>query len=208
MKLDIVYLDIETVPTDEAIEHEFGPKFDFNAATDEQKERIKWMSLSGATGKVICLSVARSDAAPVAITGSEADIIKAFWEGSRAANLFVGHNILDFDLRFLVQRSIVLGIRPSRDIPFIRFRQSPVYDTMHEWSKWGREHISLDNLCRALGVASSKTGGMDGSLVFPAYLEGRLPEIADYCREDVRAVRDCYKRMLFIPVAETGLSVQ
>jgi predicted PolB exonuclease-like 3'-5' exonuclease len=111
----------------------------------------------------------------------------------------VGHNILDFDLRFIYQRSIIKQIKPSREIPFARFRNAPIFDTMQEWSKWGREHISLDLLSRALGIPSPKEG-LDGSKVYPYYCAGRLPEICDYCKRDVETVRQVYRRLTFASI--------
>jgi len=46
---------------------------------------------------------------------------------------------------------------------------------MHEWSKWGREHISLDLLSRALGIPSPKEG-LDGSKVYPYCCAEKLSE--------------------------------
>ena len=133
-------------------------------------------------------------------TDDETEIIQSFWKlVDRNCNLFVGHNILDFDLRFIYQRSIIHQIKPSREIPFARFRNAPIFDTMHEWSKWGREHISLDLLSRALGIPSPKEG-LDGSKVYPYYCAGKLPEICDYCKRDVETVRQVYRRLTFASV--------
>ena len=52
-------------------------------------------------------------------------------------------------MRFLYQRSVIHQIKPLRDIPFARFRNAPIFDTMQEWSKWGREHVSLDTLVKS-----------------------------------------------------------
>jgi predicted PolB exonuclease-like 3'-5' exonuclease len=110
--------------------------------------------------------------------------------------LFVGHNILDFDLRFMYQRSVIHQIRPSRELPFGRFHNDPIFDTMHEWSRWGRESISLDRLSRALSIPSPKEN-VDGAKVYPYYRAGRLEEICDYCKRDVDSVRQVYRRLTF-----------
>src|SRR5262249_43208719 len=103
-------------------------------------------------------------------TLDEPAMLREFWsklEGfSVRRDLIVGHNIFDFDLKFIYKRSVICGVRPSVDLSFARYRSQPIFDTMHEWEKWGYgSKISLDKLARILGLPSSKAGGMDGSLV-------------------------------------------
>jgi predicted PolB exonuclease-like 3'-5' exonuclease len=194
--MKILYFDIETVPTDQSLK-EHG-LLEAQIQIDEA-EIIKKLSLSAATAKIICLGYAIEPSLTHAVDvleGEETDIIKNFWKLAADCNLFVGHNILDFDLRFIVQRSVIHQIKPSRDIPFSRFRNAPVYDTMHEWSKWGREHTSLDSLAKALGIPSPKEN-LDGSKVYPYYRAGRLGEIIAYCKRDVDSVRQIYHRLTF-----------
>jgi len=194
--MKIFFFDIETVPTDRALED--NGLLDTQIKLDEP-ELIKKLSLSAATAKIICLCYAVEPSLTNSIEvlqGEETDIIKGFWKLAIDYNLFVGHNILDFDLRFIYQRSVIHQIKPSRDIPFTRFRNAPIYDTMQEWSKWGREHASLDSLSKALGIPSPKEN-LDGSKVYPYYRAGKLPEIIEYCKRDVESVRQVYKRLTF-----------
>jgi hypothetical protein len=115
--MKILYFDIETVPTDKALQE--------NGLLDEQlkldeAEIIKKLSLSAVTAKIICLCYAFEPSVSGTIEvlqGDETEIIKGFWKIVPDCNLFVGHNILDFDMRFLYQRSVILQIKPSRDIP-------------------------------------------------------------------------------------------
>jgi len=194
--MKIFYFDIETVPTNKALQE--NGLLDAQIKLDEP-ELIKKLSLSAVTAKIICLCYAIEPSVSGTIEvlqGEETDIIKGFWKIVPDCNLFVGHNILDFDMRFIYQRSVIHNIKPSRDIPFTRFRNAPIYDTMQEWSKWGREHTSLDNLSKALGIPSPKEN-LDGSKVYPYYRAGKLPEIVEYCKRDVESVRAVYKRLTF-----------
>lgn len=191
-----IFLDIETVPTDQSLkEHSL---LDSQMQLDEA-ELIKKLSLSAATAKIICLCYTIEPSASVTVEvlqGEEPDIIKNFWKLALDCNLFVGHNILDFDLRFIYQRSVIHQIKPTRDIPFARFRNAPIYDTMQEWSKWGREHASLDTLSKALGIPSPKET-LDGSKVYPYYRAGKIAEIVEYCKRDVDSTRQVYRRLTF-----------
>ena len=194
--MKICFLDIETVPTDRSLLENglLEPQIQLDEA-----ELLKKLSLSAVTAKIICICYAIEP--PVgcevqALQGAETEIINAFWKLAADCNLFVGHNILDFDLRFIYQRSIIHQIKPSRDLPFARFRNAPIYDTMQEWSKWGREHASLDTLSKALSIPSPKES-LDGSKVYPYYRAGKLAEIIEYCKRDVDSTRQVYRRLTF-----------
>lgn len=197
----ICFFDIETIPTEQSLRD--GGLLEAQALPGEA-DILKKLSLAGATARILCLAYAiepEPDSAVHVLHGSEAEILRGFWKLAADCDLFVGHNILDFDLRFIYQRSVIHQIKPSREIPFARFRNNPVYDTMQEWSKWGRDRISLDLLARALGIPSPKEC-LDGSKVYPYYCAGRLPEICEYCKCDVETVRQIYRRLTFSGKAE------
>ena len=198
--MNILFFDIETVPTEQSLQH--SGLLEAQMQLDEA-EIIKRLSLSAATARILCLAYALEPPAdfPVAVLGGdEREILQSFWKLATETNLFVGHNVLDFDLRFIHQRSIIHQIKPSRELPFARFRSAPIFDTMHEWSKWGREHVSLDLLARALGIPSPKEC-LDGSKVYPYYRAGKLAEICEYCKCDVDTVRQVYRRLTFAPAS-------
>jgi len=191
-----LYLDIETVPTEPSLRDHGLLESQLQLG---EAEIIKRLSLSAATARILCLAYVfdpPADAAVEVLHGDEKDILREFWKLAIETHLFVGHNILDFDLRFICQRSIIHQIKPSREIPFARFRSAPVYDTMQEWSKWGREHVSLDLLAKALAIPSPKEN-LDGSQVYPYFKAGKLAEIYEYCRRDVDTVRQVYRRLTF-----------
>jgi predicted PolB exonuclease-like 3'-5' exonuclease len=104
---------------------------------------------------------------------------------------------MEFDFRFIYKRSIILGVQPSRDLNFARYRSNPIFDTMKEWEKWGAQGTSLHKLSIALGLASPKEEGIDGSKVYDYFLAGKGDEICEYCKRDVDATRRVYKRMIF-----------
>ena len=194
--MKILFFDIETIPTEESLRH--SGLLEAQMQRDEA-EIVKRLSLSAATARILCLAYALEpplDSPVVVVNDTEQEILQSFWRLAAEANLFVGHNVLDFDLRFIYQRSIIHRIKPSRELPFARFCNSPIFDTMHEWSKWGREHVSLDLLSRALGIPSPKEC-LDGSQVYPYYRAGKFIEICDYCKCDVDTVRQVYRRLTF-----------
>ena len=111
----------------------------------------------------------------------------------------VGHNVASFDLRFLMHRYIVNGIRPhsviSRAAQAKPWESDKVFDTMVQWAGVGNR-IKLDKLCKALDVPTPK-GDIDGSMVWDFVNAGRIDEVAAYCKKDVEATRQVYKRMTF-----------
>lgn len=198
-----LFFDIETVPAGEekhAIIKEIYEKKieDGKKAPDTFEEYLSHTTFDGSFGKIICISYAINDGATETLSGDEKEILKSFWEIAKGINLFVGFNVIGFDLRFIYQRSIVLGVRPSIELNFARYRNFPIYDVMMEWGKWDfGSTIGLDTLAKALDIPSSKGGEVEGKNVAQAYKDGRLKEICEYCEKDVEVTRQIYKKMTF-----------
>lgn len=194
-----LYLDIETLPAPTDLHEVFLSTLKEPPGTDEERrEKIAETSLHGEFGRILCIGYLKEPgmAEPAVLTGAEPDQLRRFWEIARGVTLFVGHNLFDFDLPFLRKRSIVHRIRPL-DISLARYRSSPVYDTMQEWSSWNpRERVRLDTIAKVLGLRSSKDG-LDGSKVALYHEQGRDEEIFRYCKDDVRLVREVHRRMTF-----------
>jgi DNA polymerase elongation subunit (family B) len=191
-----LFFDIETVPIDRALQDHGLLDAQMKL---EESELIKKLSLSAATAKILCIGYAIEpplDSPINVLCGEEGPILQDFWQLAMDCDLFVGHNVLEFDFRFIWQRSVIHQIKPSLDLSFARYRSEPIFDTMQEWSKWGREHISLDSLSRALGVPSPKES-LDGAKVYPYYRDGKLMDICEYCKRDVESVRQVYRWLTF-----------
>lgn len=109
------------------------------------------------------------------------------------APFFIGHNAA-FDLGFIWRRSIIMNVRPPFRVPGPNARDPKDYGcTMRAWAGW-KDSISLDRLCRALGVQTPK-GDLDGSKILDAWLAGELERITEYNRADVIATRACWYRL-------------
>ena len=108
---------------------------------------------------------------------------------------FIGHNVIGFDIRFVWQRAMVLGVCP----PF-NFPRDPkpwgdaTFDTMLAWSGM-KQGGSMDRLCRIFGIPGK--GDMDGSKVWPMVQAGQLEAVATYCCGDVDRTRALHRRMTF-----------
>jgi hypothetical protein len=169
----------------------------------------QWLktSFDGSRGELVVVGFAVGDGGVASryrnLGESEGDLLQAAFDdldallvkaGASSAPRFVGHNIISFDLRFIYQRAVILGIKPPFLLPTeTRYNGDLVFDTMLAWAGWGNR-ISLVRLCEALGI-KVKSGGIDGSKVWEYVQAGRVQEVAGYCEEDVFAGRQVAKRL-------------
>lgn len=211
--MTILYLDIETIPTDldwviEDLRASIKPP-----ATYKKPESIaEWMEinaeqvlqdaihatgLDGSVGRICCIGYAFDDE-PVQTVGThlqmtEHTILADFAAdiNSRKITKIVGHNVFDFDLEFIKKRAIIKGVKI--ELPFFASKYDSIFfDTM---TKWGtQKRISMDKLARVLGLKGKSN--IDGSMVWDIFQRGEDQAIADYCADDVRMVREIYKRMI------------
>jgi DNA polymerase elongation subunit (family B) len=202
-----LFFDIETLPAegkDVEIVKQLWEDAKKKSANSEKKTEntfdnfFRNTSFQGEFGRILCIGYAVEGEPVECLSGDEKEIIKNFWEIAKDADLFIGHNIMEFDLRFIYKRSIIHNIKPSRELNFARYRNNPIYDTMKEWEKWGAIGTSLHKLSLCLGVTSPKEAGIDGSKVYDYYLDGKSEEIYKYCKRDVEATRSVYERMTFM----------
>lgn len=209
-----LFLDIETLPAPEEDQEKLRMLFDKkNPEFDQEKfdEFLQKTNFDGAFGRILCIGYAVDDESPQNFynENNEKKTLQEFWDLVNAISItprnaqypdygvqFVGHNVMDFDLRFIYQRSIVLGVRPAYELNFARYRSYPIFDTMKEWVRWSNTGIGLEYLAIALGIPSPKDG-IDGSQVAEFYKNGKVNDILEYCKRDVATTRDVYRKMNF-----------
>jgi len=135
------------------------------------------------------------------LLGDEKWIIDTFWkilDKYSDADL-ISFNGRGFDAPFLMHRSAIFGIRPSRNImDGTRFNYSQHIDlldelTFYSTSSYGAtRRFNFDFYTRAFGIHSPKSEGLDGSKVAEFYKEGKIAEIAEYCLRDVVATWELF----------------
>src|SRR3989344_9018900 len=202
-----LFFDIETIPADEKIKSvavnqakQKQSRYPNNKDAKKDDDAIyRDTAISGDFGRIFCIGYDQENEKVEIIKGEESSILKVWWQVADSADLFIGHNIMDFDLRFIFKRSIINKIRPAAkhlNLSFARYRNFPIFDTMREWEKWSQSFISLDTLAKVLGLPTSKDV-IDGSQVYDYYVKNKLEEIYQYCKKDVILTREIYKRMVF-----------
>ncbi len=132
---------------------------------------------------------------------SEKDMLEKFWEGARQYNYFITFNGRAFDIPFLMIRSAIHGIRPSKDLMRGRYVYQHNPDAIHidlydQLSFYGavRRKGSLHLWSRAFGIQSPKAEGVTGEDVGRLFSEKKFLEIAKYNVGDLRATRELYER--------------
>lgn len=214
-----LFIDIETIPAQnpavkDAICAEIKPPgnikleksitawMEENAASAAEEAWLK-TSFDGGQGEIVCIGWA-VDGEPVQSISrdylkpdSEREMLNDFFSSVSGEYQVIGHNVLAFDMRFLFHRAVILNVPPTITLrQDERYNGPKCFDTMTAWAGWGNR-ISLKNLCAILGI-SVKTNGLDGSKVWEYVQAGKIAEVAEYCREDVEAVRAIYNRMNFL----------
>lgn len=182
------------------------------AAIDEAYRKT---GLDGAYGQVCVVGLAYEDGKPITMyehdwqqPDAESRVLSVLnetlqnWVSPRELQTvcMIGHNVSSFDLRFLVQRHIVNGVRPHpvlmRAAQAKPWESDRVFDTMVQWTGSASVRVSLDKLCKALSVPTPK-GAITGATVWDAVKEGRIDEVALYCAGDVAATREVHRHMTF-----------
>lgn len=195
-------------------------KWEAETKPDAIEAAWRKFSFDGDRGEIVSIAWAvdeepvqcawRGIAAGDANTVSESELIETFFAAVLAAQharrnlpaVYVGHNVRDFDLRFLFQRSVMLRMYPTVALPYdARPGSDRIFDTMEAWAGW-RGRISLDRLCKAFDIPTkgSELGGedIDGSMVWDYIAAGRAREVAEYCKADVERVREVHRRLSFV----------
>ena len=174
-----VVLDIETV------------------AVDPSQEKG---ALDAMTGRVVCIGMLIDDgeaSTEIILAGEdERLLVSGFWNTLRPSDVIVGHNVLDFDINFLRQRSWILGIQPSRTIDARRYYSADVVDTLQLWTNWtgNKKGVTLDALGSVLGCGR-KSG--EGSKVADWWAVRDIDSIKTYCGADVRLTYGVYCRLTY-----------
>lgn len=213
-----LFLDLETIPTrSEAAKQRIASsvkppaqmtKADTIAAWEKDKkagaveEAIAKSSLNGAYGHICTIAFAIDDEPAQSVHWPSKDIddertaLKYFSTFASTVNRtpqIIGHNILDFDLRFLWQRAMVLSVQMPTYMPWApKPWTDEVFDTMKAWAGV-KGYISLDELAFALGIEGKN--GIDGSMVAGMFEAGEHEAIAQYARDDVDLTRKIYRKM-------------
>jgi len=125
---------------------------------------------------------------------AEKEMLENFWQVASKYDEFITFNGRGFDAPFLMIRSAIHKIKPSKDLMSNRYDKKHI-DLMDILSFYGavRRKGSLHLYCRAFGIKSPKEDGISGDGVNAFFKEKKFLEIAKYNVGDLRATKELYE---------------
>ncbi|MGH2567593.1 MAG: ribonuclease H-like domain-containing protein [Bacteroidota bacterium] len=212
-----VVVDIETLAfplaSFDRIQQDYLLKF---AGTDEEKlETLKKLNLYPTTAQIIAIGMYNPDTERGKIlfqaeqsvdsfsddetvhfvSGDERTILTQFWEDVAKYGQFITFNGRGFDCPFLLLRSAILQIKPTRDLLPYRYDASKHCDLLEQFTFYGAiRKFNLDFYCKAFGIESPKSHGVTGLDLGKLWEEKRFREIAEYCLGDLKATAELFRR--------------
>lgn len=209
-------IDIETVGKDfeslDAISQEYLLKY---AGTEEDVKAAKeGLGFSPLTGEIVAIGMLNPDTdngavyfqspeflqEPVKEDGiefvpdTEAGILRKFWEAVRHYDQLITFNGRGFDAPFILVRSAVHKIRPTKELMPTRYSLSHI-DLLDVLTFYGsvRRKFSLHMWCKAFGIKSPKEEGVTGYEVSDLFRRHEYLTIAKYCVGDLYATKELYE---------------
>jgi hypothetical protein len=216
--------DIETIGSDFNSLDKMSQAHLLKYAQDEEKEEAvkEGTGFYPLTGEIVVIGMlnpdtgqgkilARNDKKPelpkeletgiVVEQGIEKEILEKFWETIKQYDNFISFYGRGFDVPFLMIRSAMLGVRPSKNLVANRYLSLQPFNAKHvdladQLSFYGasRKHFPLHMWTKAFGIESPKEQGITGDNVTALYNEGKLLDIVKYNLRDLRSTAELYRR--------------
>lgn len=208
-----IIFDIETVGKDfDSLDTPVQEYFLRYAETADEKEEIKdRLSFYPQTAEIVTIGLLEPETAKgfvyfqttgepllpfeedniVYESGTEREIIQKFWNIIRHYKQFITFNGRGFDCPFILIRTAVHKIKPTKDLMPNRYAETHI-DLLDQLSFFGasRRRFSLDMWCRSFGIRSPKAEGITGDEVKDLFKAGRCLDIARYCVGDLKATKE------------------
>lgn len=210
-----VIVDIETIGFDfESFPEKSREYLLKYADSDEKKDEIKTRTgLYPLTGEVVTIGMLNPQTLKGVVlfqnkeekiddfeedgvsyqSGSEKEILEKFWKNLANFDQVVTFNGRGFDAPFLMLRSAIYKIRPSKNLMGYRYDSNVHCDLMDQLTFYGAvRKYNLDFYAKFFGIKSSKDEGIDGSMVGDLYKKGKYLDVARYCFRDLMTTKEIY----------------
>ncbi len=212
-----VVFDIETIALPfesfDEVQQEYLVK---NAKSDEERQsEIEKLALYPLTAQVLAIGMLNPDTSAGKvfyqaneqeeflsedgkiefISGDENEILTRFWETIAKYDQFITFNGRSFDCPFIMLRSAITGVQPTRNLNPYRYDAKIHCDLLEQLTFYNATRkFNLDFYCKAFGIKSPKSEGFSGADMGTLFQEGRNREIALYCAGDVQATAQLFHR--------------
>jgi uncharacterized protein YprB with RNaseH-like and TPR domain len=175
-------LDIETCP--------------LNAKDQEPKtEEEKLKLINPIDSEVVAIGVRKNEVNHLFMAKTEKEILEEFWSlwreivSDSPSTFIVGYNILNFDIPFLVTRSLINNVKIKA------FTLKSILDLRQKVTayRYGYSRGKLKDFARTLGVQLEP---VDGSDIERLYIQNDWESIKRYLEKDLLLTDKLYQRCL------------
>ncbi len=207
--------DIETVgfPLESFDEDQQKYLMRFAATEEEREEAKRKLNLNAPTAQVIAIGMMNPETLSGEVlyqapegegsttsdgdiefrSGGEPDLLARFWDTVTRYDQFITFNGRSFDCPFLMLRSAMTGVKPSRNLLPNRYSHLHI-DLLDQLTFYGATRkFSLDFYCKSFGIKSPKSNGITGLDLGDLYRAGKHREIAEYCLGDLKATAELWR---------------
>jgi DNA polymerase elongation subunit (family B) len=128
------------------------------------------------------------------LVGTEAEILEKFWATIRKYSTFVTFNGRGFDCPYILMRSAVHKIKPTKNLIPYRYSDKEHIDLFDQLTFYNTtKKFNLDYFCKRFGITSPKSEGITGLDVPALFNQGEYQQIAEYCMRDVIATGELFQ---------------
>ncbi len=187
---------------------------DPEAKREKEEEAIRYLSLYPFTAAVVTIAMFNVDTGKTLVlyndsgeeerifdeksikykSLSEKEMLKTFWSYAKQSKQIISFNGKQFDIPFLMLRSAMNKIKPTKNYIKNRYETKEHIDLIDKFTFMGlTRKFNLDFYCKSFGIKSPKASGITGMDIKELYRSGKVKEIAIYCADDVRATYELYK---------------
>jgi 3'-5' exonuclease len=210
-------IDIETLAAPfesfDPVQQEYLLKF--AESEDKRAEAIQKLSLYPTTAQIVAIGLLNPDTERGKVlfqseettdtfsedehvhfrSGTEREILVEFWQDIAKYEQFITFNGRGIDCPFLLLRSAILQIKPSRNLMPYRYDHAIHCDLLDQLTFYGAfRKFSLDFYCKSFGIDSPKSHGITGLDIGRLFGEKRYRDIAEYCFGDLLATAELFQR--------------
>lgn len=213
-----IVFDIETLAYDfdrfDEVQQTYLLKF---ASTKEEREaELQKLALYPLTARVIAIGMINpntrmgkvfyqadkpdefksDDGKTTYVATDEKGILTNFWDTIQHYERFITFNGRAFDCPFVMLRSMILGVKATRNLMPYRYGTKTHFDLLEQLTYYGTvKKFNLDFYTKSFGIKSPKSDGITGLDLDNMFKEKKFREIAQYCYGDIIATSELYKKV-------------
>ena len=211
-----IVIDIETIGVDFESMDDISKEYIIKYAEteDEIKAAKEGLGLSPLTGEIVAIGMLNPDSNKGVVyyqslgvpqdtveengieytADTEAGILQKFWDTVKYYNQIITFNGRGFDAPFLMLRSAIHSIKPTKELMPNRYSTSHC-DLIDVLTFYGavRRKYTLHMWCKAFGIKSPKEDGVTGYEVPELFKQQEFLTIAKYCVGDLYATKELFE---------------